>query len=404
MTKRARSIGRTSTASLGILMAVPSYPPPVVGGLEKQAHELARELVARGHHVASFSGRNHKDQPASETVDGVQIHRIGSIATGWLRWFAKPWKTLKVIVHLVRHADVVHVHVTSGFGMLFIILTRLLRVPVLVKLANVGASGIPGLRARSFGTLFVRILARADAVVAMAPQSLSELEAIAFPNVRVLATPNGIRLPPRPSTRAPISERCRIVLVGRLSEEKGIFDLLTALQRLQHDESRTHWSVDIIGDGPLHAAIDAAIVNMGLQDKVRLVGHRADVQAELAACDIFVLPSYREGNSNAILEAMCAGLPVISTTVGGTPMMVGPQGRNLLHAPGDVQGLADRIALLINEPHQRLEFGAAMRRRVEDHFDIRVVARTYENAYRLLAQQQRTEVFKASNAIIMSEG
>ncbi len=389
--------------ALNVLMAVPLYPPPVAGGLEKQAHELAVQLVARGHHVLAVSGRITANQPAVEQVDGVEVHRIGEATNSRWRWLARPLDTWARLRWLVSEVDVVHVHVFSGFGLFFIALARLYGKPVLVKLPNVGDDGLPGLARQRLGRLRLWLLSRADAVVAMAQQSLQELDAIGFPRPRVLTTPNGIRLTPRPFVRGPCDDGCRFMLVGRLHEQKGIQDLLAALKVLPSPAAIARWQLDLVGDGPLRAEIERRIVTMGLQERVRVLGHRDDVGVVLADCDAFVLPSYREGNSNAILEAMRAGLPVVSTRVGGTPMLVGAAGAALLHEPGDVQALADRLALMIMPPGLRRELGTAMRKRVETYFDMRVVVSTYERAYENLVSQRRDDVSRVSNPVVLNE-
>jgi glycosyltransferase involved in cell wall biosynthesis len=98
-----------------------------------------------------------------------------------------------------------------------------------------------------------------------------------------------------------------------------------------------------------------------------------------------VLPSAYEGNSNAVLEAMEAGLPVIATKVGGTPMQIGPEGADLLVPVDDADSLADQLVRLINDSALRRAYGDAMRRRARDNFDIARIAKRYICAYQKLA-------------------
>ncbi|MGA7326777.1 MAG: glycosyltransferase family 4 protein, partial [Rhodomicrobium sp.] len=128
------------------------------------------------------------------------------------------------------------------------------------------------------------------------------------------------------------------------------------------------------------------------------------VHQKLLAMDIFVLPSFNEGNSNAILEAMAAGLPVVSTRVGGTPMQVGPEGAGFLSTPGDIEGLATNISTLVRDPALCASLGQAMRVRAERHFDIRKIARTYAKAYSYLQEGKRNQIFEASDPIITDQG
>jgi glycosyltransferase involved in cell wall biosynthesis len=151
----------------------------------------------------------------------------------------------------------------------------------------------------------------------------------------------------------------------------------------------------------MRAALQHEIREAGLLGKVRLRGHTDEVRDVLPNYDIFVLPSHREGNSNAILEAMAAGLPVISTRVGGTPMLVGASGARYLHEPRDAVALADAMKELIASVALRTDLGGAMRCRVEQCFDIKQVARTYARAYRLLASDRRNEIATVSNPVVI---
>lgn len=392
--------GGAAHSQLTILMAVPMYPPPVLGGLEKQAHELSIQLKSDGHKVIAISGQINDGEITTNKFDDIEVHRI-KIKRYKLKsslFFSIP--TFIKIIKLLKKVELVHVHVFSDFGLLFIFLSRILRKPVIVKLPNVGDSGLPGLARRRFGKQRLWALSFADAIVAMTPQSLDELSAINFPATRVLATPNGISVKPLSQDRKRDYNDCRIVMVGRLHQQKGISDLLQALKLLPSHLDRTRWHLDIIGDGPMREVIEKQIITMKLAGRVRIMGHSSNVNQELPNYDVFVLPSYREGNSNAILEAMHAGLPVVSTRVGGTPILVGEAGDCLLHEPGDAQRLADLLTEVISRPAWRRELGSAMRQRVEAHFDIRKVAATYERAYNYLVTKKRGLISQASDPLI----
>lgn len=383
---------------LRLLMAVPQYPFPVTGGLEKQAHALAMELVRQGHVVQAISGRIHAQQPEREVLDGVVVHRLPWPRLRVVRWLSMPWVMWCTYRKTVPDIDVVHCHVFSGFGLASILFAHALGKPILVKLPNVGAGGVPGLRAQGFGFLREWILKRADALVAMSAESVRELNAIGFDLHRVLTTPNGIDVPSRPARSAAASGLpVRLAFVGRLCEQKGVADLFAALAQIAQDQS---WTLDLIGAGPLRAELQARAFAAGISSNVTFRGHVHDVQGTLLEFDALVLPSYREGNSNAILEAMAAGLPVVSTRVGGTPLLVGSVGAELLHEAGDIDALARLLRCVIGDAALRHRIGTAMRARVEECFDIRRVAATYATAYRLLAARRRTEIHTVSNPVV----
>jgi glycosyltransferase involved in cell wall biosynthesis len=161
-----------------------------------------------------------------------------------------------------------------------------------------------------------------------------------------------------PATDLP-GERPRVTMVGRLVEGKGLGVLLDAVERLDAD-----CSVCVVGDGPLRDSFEADVRERGLDDTVFAVGYRTDVAAILAASDVFVLPSFREGTPRVITEAMASGLPVIGTDIAGIPEQVVDGESGYLIPTGDPDALADRLDRLLADPDRRERFGTAGRERV----------------------------------------
>ena len=150
----------------------------------------------------------------------------------------------------------------------------------------------------------------------------------------------------------------RILMVSRLADGKGFYDLFDALEAINTDVS-----MYIVGDGPLFEELGATITNRDLP--VSMLGYRSDVASILAACDIFVLPSYREGTPRVITEAMASGLPVVSTDIAGIPEQILDGENGFLIQPGEVEALTDRLEQLIGSESLREKFGAVGCRRVK---------------------------------------
>src|SRR5436309_867430 len=93
-----------------VLMAVPQYPFPVTGGLERQAHELAKALIARGHEVSALSCRFAPGQASFETIDGVQVHRIEWSNSRFKRFLAMPFDISRSLLPLRHEIDLIHLH------------------------------------------------------------------------------------------------------------------------------------------------------------------------------------------------------------------------------------------------------------------------------------------------------
>ena len=190
------------------------------------------------------------------------------------------------------------------------------------------------------------------------------------------------------------------IFVGRLSPEKGLRDLLHAWGKVIARASRPV-ILRIVGDGPQRDDLRALAEALNLGGAVEFLGQREDVTAELARADLFVLPSYAEGNSNAILEAMRAGLAIVATRVGGAPIQVGNQGERWLVPPGDRQALADRLLELVEDARLRQRLGTAMRTRVVAVFGIDEIATSYERAYELILTGRR-DIVGALNSNLFS--
>ena len=390
---------------LRVMMVVPQYPYPIVGGLERQAHELAKALTEQGIAVQALSAKVVAGQPSKEYVEGILVHRFPWPQRKWLRFLRTPFELFRVLHGRRNTYDVIHLHQHSWFGLFTIVVARILGKPILTKLPNVGKRGIPGLVAQRFGNLRLAILFCSDALVAMSRESIAELDHVGFPLERVLATPNGIR-PGESMARAKLkgemSQSCRVVFVGRLTEEKQLETLLHAWRDVVRITGNTT-TLELWGTGPMKEALEKLCQELDITGTVLFRGHVDGVRDHLTSMDIFVLPSRAEGNSNALLEAMAAGLPIVSTRVGGTPMLVGPVGAELLIDVGDSEGLARHLLRLIQAPDLRKRIGAAMRQRIEEHFDIAPVARTYTEAYAFLAAGEREQVYKASNPVIQED-
>jgi len=137
----------------------------------------------------------------------------------------------------------------------------------------------------------------------------------------------------------------------------------------------------LVGDGVMRLEVEQLVHELELDESVRILGSRSDVAELLEAIDLLVHPSLQEGFSNAILEAMAAGKPVVATTVGGNPEAVVHGVTGLLVPPGDSEAMAVAISRLLKDVAARSEFGAAGQRRVLEHFDLGKMVKSYERVY-----------------------
>lgn len=376
-----------------ILMIVPKYPFPVVGGLERQAHELAKALLKRGHVIHALSSRFDSEQKDEELLDGIRIHRVDWIDFSPARFLVYSFKLAHILIRIRREIDLIHIHNISWLGAFVTLFAKILQIPVITKLPNIGDSGIPGIKGRLFGLLQIAFLKKSDAIIAMTPESIAELDCVGYSRERVLKVTNGIPLLATNigHSNPHSSDEVTVVFIGRLVPQKGLADLLHAWLLVK---ARVSCSVKlcIIGDGIQKDDLKLLAKSLDLDGYVEFCGFCADIPAELAKADIFVLPSYAEGNSNAILEAMRAGIPVVSTRLGGAAIQVGSRGERFLVQPGDRNALAERLIELIEDKALRLQMGAEMSARIENLFAIDRVAAVYEQAYELVISGRRHRI------------
>ncbi len=162
----------------------------------------------------------------------------------------------------------------------------------------------------------------------------------------------------------------RFVCVGRLCEQKGQLLLVEAVSRL----AREGLPVELVlaGDGEMRAQIEAAMVEHGVKDRIRITGwiSGAEVAAEIVAARALVLPSFAEGLPVVVMEAMALSRPVVSTFVAGIPELVRPGIEGWLVPPGDVEALVGSMRECIEATPQTLaRLGAAARERVAVRHD-----------------------------------
>ena len=169
------------------------------------------------------------------------------------------------------------------------------------------------------------------------------------------------------------------VCVARLAAQKNQALLLRAFSLGPARDPRAH--LVLIGDGPLRETLTLEARNLGLSNRVHFLGVRTDIADALGAMDVFVLSSDWEGNPLSVMEAMAAGLPIVSTAVGGVAELVTDGIEGFLVAPKDGLALSNAMDELMRRPETKWAMGAAARRRARDRFDVSGMVRHYEELY-----------------------
>ena len=239
-----------------------------------------------------------------------------------------------------------------------------------------------------------RLASWSDMVVGNSKAVVDFYRDAGLPDSRLVMIPSGIEPgdPPeidtdRAAVRAEFgwpADAPLVLFAGRLMPQKGVDDLIAALDILQH--VRPQLKTLIAGAGPQRSELEETAHAFQLDDKVKFLGHREDVPRLLAASDLLVLPSLYEGMPNIVLEAMRHRKPVVATAAPGTTEVVVDGETGLLVPVKNFQGLARAIRQMIDDPELSRKFGEAGRARVELEFGVDRMVTRFAELYETIAR------------------
>jgi glycosyltransferase involved in cell wall biosynthesis len=215
---------------------------------------------------------------------------------------------------------------------------------------------------------------------------------------KLVAIPNGIppervridRHPPAVKQELGLLPDTFLLLsVGRLAEQKGLEYLLEALPRIKR-ELKVPFKLLIVGTGPLKSKLQSMTRKLGLRHHVTFLGFRRDIGNLFAASDIVILPSLHEGLSIALLEAMAAGKPIVTTTIGSNLEVTRNGAAALLVPAKDAAALAGAVCKLANDESLRVVKSQRAKEIYYNHYTEKRMLRSYRDQYlQLLAPTAR---------------
>jgi glycosyltransferase involved in cell wall biosynthesis len=260
----------------------------------------------------------------------------------------------------------VHAHVAARGSFwrksLFLVLARLGHARTVFHLHDGSFPAWYAARGKSVQRLVRAMLRGVDRVIVLTPKWADWVRSIE-PAASIVVVGNPVSVPDAVSARLP----GRVLFLGRLWEEKGIFDLLEAAAGLR--DSVPELMLVCAGDGDF-AAVQARAAALGLADCLQLPGwvEDEDKATLLREAAVFVLPSYFEGLPMGVLEAMAYAVPVVATEVGGMRDAVGASA-GVLVPPHDPAVLQEALARVLNDADLQLQMGEAGRQRVLSEFE-----------------------------------
>lgn len=170
--------------------------------------------------------------------------------------------------------------------------------------------------------------------------------------------------------------------IGRLIPEKGYHFLINSTKSLCSKLSNL--KILFIGDGPLRTQLEAQVLNLKLNNCVKFLGVREDIPELLSLIDIFVLTSISEGTPMALLEAMAASKPIVTTSVGAIPQIIHHKVNGLLIPPRDTKALTSAIEYLITHPEEASRMATAAQQMILNKYSSKHMAEQYIQHYERL--------------------
>ena len=384
--------------------------PPIVGGAETHARDLAGALVRAGVDVTVLTRRAREDLPEKETLDsGVIVERIGS--PGSPRW--GKYKFIPVLLREWRRR-------AGEFDLLYLCSFRVLGWPMvraaqrtgtpIVLRAEVcgemsgefiwkkpGGGESAGLR-RLF-TPFVkwrnRRLIRGGWFLSISRVITEEYRAAGVPDSRIKVIPNGIDTtrfcPPEAEEKNQLREELDFpdepvfIYSGKLNRGKGLPTLLSSWK--QYISSGGPGLLVLVGSGggqflSEEDALVQRVADEGMGDRVRFAGYQQDVERWLKAADVFVFASEAESFGLAPLEANACGLPAICTPAGALAETVLDGVAGIRFPVGDVEALCAAMQKLGSDAALRRTIGETARARVEEEYSFEAIAEEHLQWFR----------------------
>jgi glycosyltransferase involved in cell wall biosynthesis len=377
---------------------------PQTGGMEIQLKGLSLALRRTGCPVDILT-RYLGAGPREEEIEGVRVHRIRTLGAG--RGSASLSFIVRGLAWLMpprSRFDILHCHQAYSAATLAVLCKIFLgHVRVVVKVTTAGLMSEMAAVTRELplATLRRTLLRRVDAFVAITSEIAGEIEAAGIPRSRIVRIPNGVALPPPAAVGAKAREEARrklgldwndiVVFVGRLSAEKGLFVLLEAWKRVSAE--RPGSGLLLVGEGGAVRNVEVELREraraLGLDGSVHFAGRWNDVQPAMAAARLFVLPSFSEGMSNALLEALAFARPAVATDLPGNREILGP-GTGLLVPAGSAGHLAEALLDLLADPGRAEAMGAQARQVIAGKFSFEEVAARYRRLYQTLVARGNT--------------
>lgn len=361
--------------------------PPVGGGGGQVALDICRVLSKRQHRIRVQTAWV-KGLPKAETEFGFKVFRSFSFRKRADRCTIPEMAAylLTNVLPALRHVlkwqpNIIHAHFAVPTGVLALLIRLITGKPYVL---TVHLGDVPGALPEqtdavfSFIKPFTTWIWKKAAVVTVVSDYIKELALRSY-DTPIVTIPNGIALDEYRQSDIVPNNPPRLIFVGRFNPQKNLFFLLDVLNRIRD----ISWRFDVLGDGPQMNPLRNKIVKSGLAERIRLHGWVSDrlVAAFMSKADILLMPSITEGMPVVGVKALCHGLAIVGTDVGGIREVV-DHGRNgFLCALNDTAAFESHLRTLLASPGRLGDMKRNSRQKASS-YDLEGIVDRYERIFR----------------------
>jgi glycosyltransferase involved in cell wall biosynthesis len=401
-----------------VVMFSTSYEPLAMGGAEIQTKRLTNELIKKDIDVFIITVGNN-NLPTSEIIDGIQIFRfvtfisrikqffsikknveISNIKTDvifdysnkngkdllYSGWKYNWWKQLIVFIDILlnsfllfykkrKNFQIIQIMTVTYFAVIATIISKILRKKIIITDSTM--DGILQMYMTPFPNIARKFISKNANFVALTDVILYNYQKAGISLDKIIKIPNGIEILPIPEIRKDFEYKC--LFVGNLYQQpaKGIDILLKAWGNVI--VSFPQATLTIVGDGDI-TVYRRYVEQLGYNNSIIFTG-KASPKEYYLSHDVFVLPSRREGMSNALIEAMMYGLPVVATNISGNQDLIDENMGGYLVQPNDEKQLSQKIINLLQNKEQAIQKGQYNREKIKQMCSMEKVTNLYIDCY-----------------------
>jgi len=380
-------------SDLRVAMVIDRYAP-LWGGTENQLRQMAPYLKARGCDLFIVTRRWDKELPKKETIDGVRIYRVGWPGKSLVSTVSYISALFLTLLANRNTFDIIHTNGAAALAVLGSFFALLLKKPNMARISS--ASRIPELTQKQFGSIAMRFLRKADAIISLSDDIRNELINVAVGKDRIFDMTNGVNFERFKKycksqrqiwrLQRKLPEDAIIVLYSSLFKPgKGHTILLKAWCEIEKNVKNA-WLLLLGSDNYQRTSTAQQIKSTARIEKLKRVifeGETASPEAYTGIADVcaFAAQDESEGCPNALLEAMSAQLAPIAFNSSGIRDIIEHNKNGLLVYKKSAASFAKQLATLLYSANKRESLGRAARNYVLEHHQFSTTADRYISIY-----------------------